>query len=57
MEWEILNDKGDLDAWRVEAIDFENEGECNVAIFAGPGAEERAEEYAAWKNAQKDLAS
>lgn len=36
--------------WRVEAINFAGEGECYVAIFSGPLAEERAREYAAWKN-------
>ncbi len=36
--------------WRVEAIDYENEGVCYVAIFSGPLARERAEEYAAFKN-------
>lgn len=34
----------------VEAIDEAGEGECHVAIFSGPDAEERAREYAAWMN-------
>ena len=34
------------DEWRVEAIDYEHEGECYVAIFSGPQAEERAKVYA-----------
>lgn len=36
--------------WRVEAIDFENEGAVYIAIFSGPNARERAEEYARWQN-------
>jgi hypothetical protein len=35
--------------WVVEAIG--SDGEVYVALFAGPLAKERAEEYAAWKNA------
>lgn len=38
--------------WRVEAIDFSDEGKCYAAIFFGPLAKERAEEYAALKNAR-----
>ncbi len=53
MEWEMVKDKKDQDAWRVEAVDFENAGECYVTTFAGPGAKDRAEEYAVWKNSQK----
>lgn len=39
------------DEWVVEAIDHESEGEVYAALFSGPGAKERAEEYATWKNA------
>ena len=35
--------------WVVEAVDTEGEGEVCVATFSGPGAKERAAEYAAWK--------
>ena len=35
----------------VEAIDYASEGEIYAATFSGHGAKERAEEYAAWKNA------
>ena len=43
---------GVADEWRVEAIDYEGEGECFVAIFCGMLAEERAGEYADFKNAR-----
>jgi hypothetical protein len=36
----------------VEAIDYASEGEIYAATFSGHGAKERAEEYAAWKNAK-----
>ena len=35
-----------------EANDYENEGVVYVTLFSGPEAKERAEEYAAIKNAQ-----
>ncbi len=37
-------------AWRVEAIDYDGDGTTYAATFTGPGAEERAKEYARWKN-------
>lgn len=39
--------------WRVEAIDYDNEGVVYVAIFTGPQADQRAAEYAEWKNSAK----
>lgn len=41
------------DAWNVDAINFAGDGEFYTAIFAGRLGRERAEEYAAWKNAQR----
>ncbi|MEP6935913.1 MAG: hypothetical protein ABI988_18565 [Nitrospirota bacterium] len=35
--------------WVVEVIDPEGDGEVSVTTFSGPGAKERAAEYAAWK--------
>jgi hypothetical protein len=50
MQYEAIPDRLAPSDWRVEAIDHESEGERYVAIFAGPEAEGRAREYAAWKN-------
>lgn len=50
MNYEVTADRRSTGAWRVEGIDFENEGIVYVAIFSGPNAQERAEEYARWKN-------
>jgi len=36
--------------WVVEAFNPAGYGEVYVAEFSGPGAKERAFEYAAWKN-------
>jgi hypothetical protein len=49
MNYEASKDKNSTD-WRVEAIDFENEGNVYIALFSGPDARARAEEYAQWKN-------
>jgi hypothetical protein len=47
MQWVAFEDRQFPDHWRVEAIG--EDGECYVAVFSGPGAKERADEYAAWK--------
>ena len=36
-------------AWTVEAIEVDGDGAIYQAIFIGPDAEERAQEYAAFK--------
>lgn len=53
MNYEAFADKLDANSWRVEAIDFENEGVVYVSVFFGPRAKERAEEYAQWQNGIK----
>jgi len=53
MEYEVAEDKLFPGDWRVEATDYESDGECYVVIFSGPHAKERAEEYADFKNSQK----
>ena len=49
MEWECFEDMKNKGDWRVEAIDFDNEGEVYVTIFSGRGSRKRAHEYAAIK--------
>jgi len=49
MNYEAFQDKSSSD-WRVEAVDFENEGNVYIAIFSGPDAQARAAEYVQWKN-------
>ena len=36
--------------YAVEAINYSGDGEVYVALFSGPKAKKRAEEYAQWKN-------
>lgn len=40
-----------LDEWRVEGIDYGQDGQVYVAVFSGPEAEVRAKEYAVFKEA------
>jgi hypothetical protein len=40
----LFRDRTGLDEWRVQSID--DEGGCEVAIFAGPGAHDRARRFA-----------
>ena len=57
LQFETIEDKMHPDDYRVEAIDSEGDGEVYTAIFVGPDAKQRAEEYAQWKNAhQRELA-
>src|SRR6266404_3023251 len=53
MEWISVQDRRNQGDWRVEGIDFDNEGQVYVTIFSGPDAQERADEYAEWKNAEQ----
>ena len=53
MEWKCFEDKRNAGDWRVEAIDFDDEGQVYVTIFSGPQAQMRAEEYAALMNKQE----
>lgn len=47
MEYQAFADKKYSGDWRVEA--FDDDGRCFLAIFSGPEAQTRAEEYARWK--------
>jgi hypothetical protein len=49
--YKAFADKEGSGVWRVEALDMASEGECYCASFFGFNAEARAQEYAAWKNA------
>ena len=49
MDWFCFADELYVGDWRVEGRDRENEGQVCIAIFSGPKARERAQEYADWK--------
>jgi hypothetical protein len=55
MEYVVARSTGvpDESEYRVEAINFDGDGECYVALFWGPLAKERAEEYAEFKRSQQ----
>lgn len=48
LTYEIAESREYRGHWHVEAID--DEGRIFVAVFSGPEAENRAAEYADWKN-------
>jgi hypothetical protein len=49
VRYEALQDRDNRSDWRVEGIDSQA-GDVYIAIFAGPLAEQRASEYADFKN-------
>lgn len=51
MTYDVIEDQRHAGDYRVEAIDYGSDGEVYTAIFVGPDAKARAEEYAEWKNA------
>ena len=51
MTYEVVQSRLFPDTWVAEAIG--PEGEAYIACFTGPEAEERAREYAAFKNEDK----
>jgi hypothetical protein len=53
MEFEVIADRNLKGAWRVEATNYDGDGEVYIATFSGPDAEKRAIEYARWK--QRDF--
>jgi hypothetical protein len=52
LQHETIEDKLHPGDYRVEAIDNERDGEVYIAIFVGPDAKQRAQEYTDWKNHQ-----
>ncbi len=54
IEYEIVGveQRPDDLPYQVEGIDYDNDGVIYVAVFSGPAARARAEEYAEFKNAQ-----
>jgi hypothetical protein len=50
--YEVVASEGVPDEFRVEGVDHAREGAVYVSIFSGPDAEQRANEYADFKNLQ-----
>ena len=51
MKAEVTERRDTPGTWAVEIIDDEGDGDCYNTVFYGPRSEERAREYAAFKNA------
>lgn len=45
---QVFQDKEHPEDWRVEDNDADGSGACEVTIFGGHRAEQRAREYAEW---------
>ena len=56
MCYEVKKDEVVPGEYRVEAIDYDNDGICYVTIFYGPNSKDRAVEYARWKTSQDSVA-
>ncbi len=52
VKYEVAKSRDVRDEYVVEGIDYENDGQIYGALFNGPQAKERAEEYARFKNGQ-----
>ncbi len=52
VKYEVTKSRSAPNEYVVEGIDYENEGQTYNALFNGPQAKERAEEYARFKNAK-----
>ena len=48
LTYEVVESRHAVGEWRVEAINYDGDGEIYLAIFCGPDAERRAKEYATW---------
>ncbi len=53
MKYEVQKSEQSRGAFAVTAI--ERDSEVVSALFSGPKATERAEEYAAWENSEVDM--
>ena len=54
MMYEVRESEDKKGEFLALAIDNESRGEEYIALFSGPKARERAEEYVAWKNSEVD---
>ena len=52
VKYEVAKSRNARDEYVVEGIAYDNDGEIYAALFNGPQAKERAEEYASFKNSK-----
>ncbi|HEY7162982.1 MAG TPA: hypothetical protein VIB79_00345 [Candidatus Binatia bacterium] len=55
MKYEVNPSKEQRDAYVAVAVNEASHNEIFSVLFSGPQARERAEEYAAWKNAELEV--
>ena len=55
MKYEIKQSEERPGDYIAIAINEDNRNEIFSALFSGPGAKQRAEEYAAWKNSELEV--
>jgi hypothetical protein len=53
MNYECIESRRD-GGWAVEAIDFQKDGQIYRALFTGPDAQGRANDYMLWKNSKAE---
>ena len=55
MKYEVKPSQGQSEQYVAIAVNEASHNEIFSVLFSGPQARERAEEYAAWKNAQLEV--
>ena len=55
MKYEVQEAQESLGNYLAFAVNEESEGEIYLALFSGPEAKQRAEEYASWKNGELEV--
>lgn len=55
MKYEVLKSQENPGAYLAVASNKASQEETYLALFSGPEAKKRAEEYAAWKNSQMEV--
>ena len=55
MKYEVKESKERSGEFLATAVNEASQNEIFSALFSGPNAKQRAEEYAAWKNSQLEV--
>jgi len=55
MKYEVKESKEHSGEFLAVAVNEASHNEISSALFSGPNAKQRAEEYAAWKNSQLEV--
>jgi hypothetical protein len=55
MKYELKQSEDRAGAYLAVAVNEDSHGEVFSALFSGPDAKKRAEEYVAWKNSELEV--